>query len=57
MSLTCPLLWASTIFSGFKRLIDRLGIKLNDLDLSTHRALLTFFRTAVGNLEILAEKK
>ncbi len=32
---------------GFKRSIDRLGIKLNDLDVSTQVALLTFFRTAV----------
>ncbi len=32
---------------GSKRSIGRLSIKLNDLDLSTHVALSTFFRTAV----------
>ncbi len=41
-----PYITASTIFRWFKRSIGELGIKINDLDLSTHVALLTFFRTA-----------
>ncbi len=35
------------IITGRSISIDGLGIKLNDLDLSTQVALLTFFRTAV----------
>ncbi len=33
---------------GSKRSFDRLSIKLNDLDLSTHMALMTFFWTAAN---------
>ncbi len=37
----CPILRASTIFCWSKRSIEWLDIKLNDLNLSTHVALLT----------------
>ncbi len=47
ISLTWPLILTSTIFLWFKRSIDKLDIKLNDLYISTYVALLTFFRTAV----------